>query len=74
MKEHFCPIEKEWLGFEVQCNWCGEKELIAKKPWVGLSDDEAFELVSQDYQMEEYANAAVQLIQRAEAKLREKNT
>ena len=32
-----------------------------------LTDDEAFELIEQDYQMEEYAQAALQLIRRTEA-------
>jgi hypothetical protein len=36
MKDHFCSIEKEWIGYEGQCNWCGEKELLPKRTWVGL--------------------------------------
>jgi hypothetical protein len=32
-----------------------------------LTDDEAFALVQQDYRMEEYARAAVELIRRTEA-------
>lgn len=31
-----------------------------------LTDDEAFELIEQDYQMEEYAQAALRLIRRTE--------
>ena len=41
------------------------KELAPqRKP---LTDDEAFKLIEQDYQMEEYAQAALQLIRRTEA-------
>ena len=27
MKEHFCPVEQAVVSFEVECNWCGEKEM-----------------------------------------------
>jgi hypothetical protein len=49
-------------------------EPTQKRPWVGLTDDEALALVEQDYRMEEYAEAAVQLIRRAEVELRKKNS
>lgn len=26
MKDHFCPVEKEMIGFEGVCNWCGAEE------------------------------------------------
>ena len=51
--------------------------LLFKTPqrtWVGMTDDEAFELIEQDYRMEEYADAALNLIRIAEAKLKERNT
>ena len=30
MKEHFCPAEKLMIAFENECNWCGEKEVLAQ--------------------------------------------
>ena len=70
MKEHFCPIEKDWIGFEGTCNWCGEKELLAKRTWVGLTDEEIDELF-------EYGLAFERprvIYREIEAKLKEKNT
>lgn len=26
MKHHYCKVEKEMIGYEGECNWCGEKE------------------------------------------------
>ena len=40
------------------------KQIIQR---VAMTDDEAFELIQQDYRMEEYAEAALQLIRRTEA-------
>ena len=49
------------------------KQMIQR---VAMTDDEAFELIQQDYRMEEYAEAALQLIRRTEAKhnIKEKST
>ena len=40
------------------------KQIIQR---VAMTNDEAFELIQQDYRMEEYAEAALQLIRRTEA-------
>jgi hypothetical protein len=32
MKNHFCPVEKEWIGYKGECNWCGEKETQQERP------------------------------------------
>lgn len=69
MKEHFCPIEKDWIGFEGTCNWCGEKELLSKRTWVGLSVFEINDLV-ENTEYEDYRD----LVERTESKLKEKNT
>ena len=26
MKTHYCPVDKAYLSFEDECNWCGMKE------------------------------------------------
>ena len=26
MKTHYCPVDKAYLSFEDECNWCGLKE------------------------------------------------
>ncbi len=26
MRTHYCQEEKDWITFEVECNWCGMKE------------------------------------------------
>ena len=70
MKEHFCPIEKQWIGYEGQCNWCGEKELFQKREWVGLTLDERLEL-AQD--VDWAAGAYCEYAEAIEAKLKEKN-
>jgi rRNA maturation protein Nop10 len=30
MKQHFCPAEQSMIAFENECNWCGEKEVLAQ--------------------------------------------
>jgi hypothetical protein len=35
MKEHYCPVEKARIGYEDECNWCGQK----------LSDNEIADLL-----------------------------
>jgi glutaredoxin len=27
MKTHFCPQEKQFVEYEHECNWCGQKEM-----------------------------------------------
>ena len=27
MKTHFCPQEKQFIAYEHECNWCGQKEM-----------------------------------------------
>jgi hypothetical protein len=67
MKDHFCSIEKEWIGYEVQCNWCGEKENTQQRIWFGLNwSDVPDEWIGKPAFMEG--------AKWAEAKLREKNT
>ena len=39
MKEHFCPVEQSMIAYEVECNWCGERE------WVGLTKEEVLEFI-----------------------------
>jgi len=64
MKDHFCSIEKEWIGYEGQCNWCGEKELLPKRTWIGLTDEE----IERDYYGRHDFVRAIEL------RIKEKNT
>lgn len=27
MKKHYCLVDKAWISYEGECNWCGEKEM-----------------------------------------------
>lgn len=27
MKKHYCLVDKAWVSYECECNWCGEKEM-----------------------------------------------
>ncbi len=70
MKDHFCPIEKEWIGYEGQCNWCGEKELLKKREFISLTDEEIKDLMD----VVDHYNFPEDLITYTQAKLKEKNT
>lgn len=30
MKKHYCLVDRGWISYEGECNWCGEKEQKVK--------------------------------------------
>ena len=40
MKEHYCPADKTIIGYEGECNWCGEKENDMKEKALKLAEIE----------------------------------
>lgn len=43
MKKHYCKEEKEWLIYEGECNWCGEKE------YEKLKNEEILKLIHNNF-------------------------
>lgn len=64
LHEHPKCVAISWSNALHDVDYLRNRLPIQQKP---MTDDEAFRLVEQDYRMEEYAEAAVQLIRRTEA-------
>ena len=69
MKEHFCPSEQSIITYQVQCNWCGEKE------WVGLTNEEV-ELYWdwEDFQCGCGPSTLFAMVRDIESRLKDRNT
>ena len=74
MKEHFCPVEQSTITYQGKCNWCGEREALAQRTWVGLTDEEV-ELYWdwEDFQCGCGPSTLFAMVRDIEARLKERN-